>query len=141
MDRLQPPSALCLTGNLSENWRRFKQQSEIYMTATGIAEKENSIESSTFLHVIGPESLEIYNTFTWATDGDNMKLDNIMEKFKAYEGGSICNENPFITPSTNALRFNAICQTKDQSFGDIFVHEKLFYLSKFNKLQTFEKAH
>ena len=111
------------------------------MTATGIAEKENSIESSTFLHVIGPESLEIYNTFTWATDGDNMKLDNIMEKFKAYEGGSICNENPFITPSTNALRFNAICQTKDQSFGDIFVHEKLFYLSKFSKLQTFEKAH
>ena len=56
MERLQPPSALCLTGNLSENWRRFKQQFEIYMTTTGIAEKENNIKSSTFLHVIGPES-------------------------------------------------------------------------------------
>ena len=84
MERLQPPSALCLTGNLLENWRRFQQQFEIHMTATGIAEKENSIKSSTFLHVIGPDSLEIYNTFTWATDGDNMKLDKIMEKFKAY---------------------------------------------------------
>ena len=48
MERLQPPSALCLTGNLSENWRRFKQQFEIYMTATGIAEKENSINQVHF---------------------------------------------------------------------------------------------
>ena len=54
-----------------------------------------------------------------------------------YEGGSICNENPFITPSTIALGFYAICQTKDQRVGVIMVHETLFYHSKFNKLQTF----
>ena len=54
-----------------------------------------------------------------------------------YEGGSICNENPFITPSTNALGFYAICQTKDQSIAFIMVQETSFYLSKFNKLQTF----
>ena len=54
-----------------------------------------------------------------------------------YEGGSICNENPFITLSKNALGFYAICQTKDQSIAIIMVHETLFYLSKFNKLQTF----
>ena len=54
-----------------------------------------------------------------------------------YEGGSICNENPFITPSTNVLGLYAICQTKDQSTAVIMVHETLFYLSKFNKLQTF----
>ena len=54
-----------------------------------------------------------------------------------YEGGSICNENPFITPSTNALGSYAICQTKDQSVAVKMVHETLFYLSKFNKLHTF----
>ena len=54
-----------------------------------------------------------------------------------YEGGSICNENPCITPSINALGFYAICQTKDQSVALIMVYETLFYLSKFNKLQTF----
>ena len=54
-----------------------------------------------------------------------------------YEGGSICYENPFITPSTNALGLNAICQTKDQSVAVIMVHETLFYLSKFNMLQAF----
>ena len=47
--------------------------------------KINSIKSSTFLHVIGPESLEIYNTCTWAAaDVDSMKLDKIMEKIKGY---------------------------------------------------------
>ena len=54
-----------------------------------------------------------------------------------YEGGSICNEYSFITPSTNALGFYAICQTKDQTVAIIMVHETLFYLSKFNKLKTF----
>ena len=55
----------------------------------------------------------------------------------SYEGGSICNENPFITPSTNELGLYAIYQTKDQSVAVTMVHETLFYLSKFNKLQTF----
>ena len=48
MERLQPPSALCLTGNLSENWRRFKQQFQIYLTATGIDQKEDGIQSKYF---------------------------------------------------------------------------------------------
>ena len=58
-----------------------------------------------------------------------------------YEGGSICNENPFITLSINALGFYAICQIKDQSVAFIMVYKTLIYLSKFNKLQTFLKKH
>ena len=58
---------------------------------------------------------------------------------KHYEGGSICNENPFITPSTNELGLYAIYQTKDQSVAVIIVHETLVYRSKFNKLQTLKK--
>ena len=54
-----------------------------------------------------------------------------------YEGGSICNENPFITPSTNALGFDALYQTKDQSVAVKIVYETLFYLTNFNKFQTF----
>ena len=54
----------------------------------------------------------------------------------------MCNENPFITPSTNALGFYSICQTKDQSLSVLMVHKLLFYLSKFNILHTFFlKAH
>ena len=56
-----------------------------------------------------------------------------------YEGGSICNENPFITPSTNAFGFYAICQTKDQSFAFIMVQETLFYLSNLTSYRLFKK--
>ena len=49
----------------------------------------------------------------------------------------MCNENPFITPSTNVLGFWAICQLKVQSVTVIMVCETLFYLSEFNKLQNF----
>ena len=67
-----------------------------------------------------------------------MKIGHVESKFQRlkYEGGSICNENPFIAPTTNALESYAICQTKDQHVAIIMVHET-FYLSKFNKLQTF----
>ena len=56
-----------------------------------------------------------------------------------YEGGSICNENPFITPSANALGFYAICQTKDQSVAVIMVHEHYFILPNLISYRLFKK--
>ena len=38
----------------------------------------------TLLHVVGPEALEDYNMFQWDSDGDEKKVDNIMEKFEQY---------------------------------------------------------
>lgn len=32
----------------------------------------------------GPEALEVYNTFQWDSDGDENKVDKIMEKFQRY---------------------------------------------------------
>ena len=31
------------------------------------------------LHVVGFEALEVYNTFLWDTEGDNVKVDKTME--------------------------------------------------------------
>lgn len=107
MERLQPPNSLSLTGNLSENWRRFKQQFEIYMTATGIDRKDDNIKSSTFLHVIGPESLEIFNTFTFDNDDDKKKLKPIMDKFESY-----CN------PRKNLTYERHIFNTRIQQTGE-----------------------
>ena len=82
MDKLQPPSALALTGNLAENWRRFNQQFEIYEIASGLARKDGKVRAMTLLHVAGSEALEVYNTFQW--DEDNTKVEKIMEKFERY---------------------------------------------------------
>ena len=81
---LRPPEKLILEGNLKENFRRFRQQFDLYMTATGLSEKDDAIKSSTLLTIIGSEALEIYNTFTWATDGDNVKVAEILNQFEQY---------------------------------------------------------
>ena len=56
-----------------------------------------------------------------------------------YEGGSICNENSFITPSTNALGFYAIYQTKDQNVAGMMVHEALFIFPNLISYRLFKK--
>ena len=84
LDKLQPPSALVLTGNLAENWRRFKQLFEIYEIASGLARKYGKVRAMTLLHVAGSESLEVYNTFQWDEADNNQKVDKMMEKVERY---------------------------------------------------------
>lgn len=93
MEGLKPPDGLDLQhGNLSENWRRFRQRFELYLAATGGASKPPEVRSSLFLHIAGEDAVEVYNTFTFAEFGDELKLDKIMEKFEDY-----CNPRKNIT--------------------------------------------
>lgn len=61
-DHVKPVEALELTGNLSENWRRFKRNYEIFEVATGVSTKEEPIKISTFLNAVGPETVDIFDT-------------------------------------------------------------------------------
>ena len=63
-------------------------------------------------------------------NGNLLQKNFSIQKWLLYEGGSTCNENPFITLSTNSLGFYDICQTKDQSVAVIMVNKTLLYLSK-----------
>ena len=92
MDQLSPPEALSLDGNVAENWRRWKQRFEIFSLASGLSEKATGVQAATFLHVAGPEALEVYNTFSWTTADDKNKVDKIMEKFDQY-----CNPRKNVT--------------------------------------------
>lgn len=65
LSSLKPPEELSLEGDVRENFKRWKQKFEIYMEATGIkANEDMSAETKVaiLLHVIGSETLEIYNT-------------------------------------------------------------------------------
>ena len=92
MDKLSPPEALNLDGNIAENWRRWKQRFEIFSLASGLSEKDAGIQAAAFLHVAGSEALEVYNTFSWPTADDKNKVDKIMEKFDQY-----CNPRKNVT--------------------------------------------
>ena len=82
--QLKPPTGLQLTGNLSENWRKFKQRFEIYSVASGLNEKAEEIQVASLLHLVGEEALEVFNTFQFTAEDDKKKIKPVCEQFEAY---------------------------------------------------------
>jgi hypothetical protein len=58
------------------------------MSATGLSNKEDEVKTNTLLHVIGPDVIEIFNTFQWTEAGDeaddNKKVDEALAKIEKY---------------------------------------------------------
>ena len=54
------------------------------MVASGKNSKSDEVKAATFLHIAGPEALEIFNTLSFDDAGDDKKLDKLVEKFEAY---------------------------------------------------------
>ena len=107
MEQFKPPEPLSLDGNLSENWRRWQQRFELYLEASGTSEKAERTQAATLLHVVGADALDVYNTFTWDEDGDNMKIKPIMAKFETY-----CN------PRKNVTWERHVFNTRTQQAGE-----------------------
>ena len=109
---LPPPEPLkILEGNTSIKWKKFKQKWTNYEIATGVEEKENPTRVVTFLTVIGEEAVDVYNTFTWATAGDNLKIDKVLEKFDAF-----CN------PRKNTIYERYVFFSRNQENGESIDH-------------------
>jgi len=69
--------------NVSDAWRKWKRF-ELFSLASGLSSKEVGIQAVTLLYVVGPDALEIYNTFLWEDAADKIKVVKILEKFNAY---------------------------------------------------------
>ena len=117
MDRLNPPSELQLTqGNVSENWRIFKQAFEIYTIASGLDGKSEKVQSSTLKHIIGHDAVDLMNTFKW--DACDKECDSktdfhlvscILKQFDAY-----------FHPKKNVTVERHIFFSRNQSEGEQF---------------------
>ena len=83
MDRLTHPPPLGLNGNMSENWRRLRQQFDIYLTPSGIDKNKENVKAMTLLHVLGTDGMKIKI---------KNKLSNIILKFEIY-----CNPRNILT--------------------------------------------
>ena len=81
MGNMKALDNLCLSGDITENWKKWKQRWNLY--AGGAAEKEKSVQYVILLHMIGEESLYIYNTFTFSQD-EVHKIHPLIEKLDQY---------------------------------------------------------
>ena len=84
MSKFNPPKEISFEGNLSENWERWKKEFQFYLTATESNDKDEDVKTSRLLTTIGEKARDIYYTFTFAEEGDNMKLTPVMAKFDEY---------------------------------------------------------
>lgn len=79
-----PPAQIQWTGNMSENWKFFKQKFEIFRIASKVTIESDDYQVALLLSLVGDRALKIYNNFVFETDGDKYKLDKVMKKFDDY---------------------------------------------------------
>ena len=118
-EQFAKPAKLEFEGNVAENFRRFSQQFEIYMSASGFDTKEVSKkkQAAILLNLAGEEAIEVYNTFTFDEGGDQ-DPEVILKKFQEY-----CEPKKNITYERHV--FNTRVQQPTQSF-DSYLTEFVF---------------
>ncbi|XP_049275268.1 uncharacterized protein LOC119403985 isoform X2 [Rhipicephalus sanguineus] len=86
MDLLKPPEPLHLSGNVSENWKRFKQRFELFLQATAVekAPRSDSSKVALLLSFAGDEVLDIFNNFQYGPEESKECYDTVVQKFDAY---------------------------------------------------------
>ncbi|XP_050522613.1 uncharacterized protein LOC126895133 [Daktulosphaira vitifoliae] len=102
------PSPLKMTGILPQNFKFFKQQVEIYITATETDGKPKQVQVARLLNLIGSDALKVYNTLV--TD-KNMDTDvpgilNRLEKYCSPRTNEIMALYKFFTAKQNDDQFD-----------------------------------
>ena len=56
----------------------------MFKVASGLSAKEESVQTSTLLHVAGERALEVYNSYKFATEEDKLKLSVVLDKLEGF---------------------------------------------------------
>lgn len=83
-DRFKPPSIDWTSpGDVHKRFKLFKQKCELVF-AGPLDKVEEAKKVRLLLLWVGDKGLEIYNTTTWANDGDNLKIVPVLATLEAY---------------------------------------------------------
>lgn len=80
---LRKPDELRLDGNVSENWKRFRKQLEIFMLAAGMTEKSSEEKSAIALNLIGGEAFELLDLLE-LEEVDQKSYEAVIEAYEKY---------------------------------------------------------
>lgn len=113
---IKPPDNLQTDSDKSTSWKKWLQQFEWYATAIQLNKKPAEVQAATFMAVIGPDAIEIYNSFN-LSDADKNNLQIIKDRFKEY-----------FAPKTNIsferYIFFKIEQNEDELFNEFLTRIK-----------------
>ena len=94
--------------NLAENWRRWRQQYELYITATEKDSKSEKLQCATFLALAGEAAIDVFNKFSIST-AEKDKIKPLIEKFEEY-----------CTPKRNVTFERHVFNSRRQKVGEAF---------------------
>ena len=84
MDKFNPPQVLNFSGNISKDWKLWKQELMLYITATEKTKKSDKVKSSILLTCIGLRGRKVYNTLAFDDDFMKMNFNCILQQFDDY---------------------------------------------------------
>lgn len=127
MDYVKKVNNLSLTGNLCDNWRRFKQNYDIFEEAAGICFQSENKRIASFLNTIGEDALELFNTFNLSARDRKcyVKIQNAFEKHCTTKKRVVCERFKFFARRqkdketlksylVELTKMAATCEFKDQ---------------------------
>ena len=113
---IKPPKPLTFGKDMATEWKMFKQQYNWFEIATQLIRKPAEIQAATFMSVMGPEAINIYNTFN-LTAAEQIDVTAIRTAFENY-----------FTPNLNVTYeryiFNRIKQESGEQFEDFLTKIK-----------------
>ena len=85
----KPPGELnIIDGNISENFKKWKRQIEVYLAASGATDKDKEVQVAIILHCAGPKVIEVFDQFTYngtgESENDAKDPQKVLKKIEAY---------------------------------------------------------
>ncbi|KAK9688348.1 hypothetical protein QE152_g35611 [Popillia japonica] len=68
MEGFKTPKSLAIDENIVSNWKKFVQSYNIYLLASGSANKSAEVRAAIFLNFIGEDAIDLFNTFNLAEE-------------------------------------------------------------------------
>lgn len=107
-DYLRKPDIFKVEGNLSENWRRWKRSYDCYFDAAELHEKTDKVKINTFLNIIGPDAVDIFDSFN-LPEVNRTVYDNVVKAF-----------DEFCKPKQNTVYERFVFNERKQKEGEPF---------------------
>lgn len=108
MDVFNLPKPLLAEGNMDHNWKLFKEEYEIYMTASEKSKKAADVRAAIFLNLVGEYGRQLCTNFNMAAE-DKKDVVKVMARF----------EN-FCAPKKNIIYERFKFNQRSQQFGETF---------------------
>ena len=84
MEKFLCPGPIVDGAELSEQWKRYKSELALFLTAAEKDAADTKIKVAYLLRTIGARGVDIYDSFTWTDVGDKDVYETVLAKFDDY---------------------------------------------------------